>query len=64
MPSKPELETRDDLLGGYIRSEIIFRDITDRDLFDTWLSEHGWKAFQDYYELQEVKNEIHPPTSH
>ena len=54
MPSKP-LKLR--ILGNADTSEIVFLSFDDKQIFDTWLSEHGWKAFQDYRELQEVKND-------
>ena len=57
MPSKPELETAYTYETGCQECRIRFYNDEDFSCFSTWLSEHGWKAFQDFYELQEVKND-------
>ena len=64
MPSKPELKdayrASCEIYGHlYMANEFHLGFSTEQDanVFSSWLSEHGWKAFQSFYELQEVKNE-------
>ena len=61
MPSKPELDAYED--DDCLSYAVTFMCPHQCRAYQAWLSEHGWKAFQDFYELQEVKNEPSASTS-